>query len=77
MNRRLSLLEASLAQTRHNITAGRRLGRYALQVGDAVWSLLPGAQALGSTRVTDVRHVEQTGYINVHTLQGAALVRRL
>ena len=40
------------------------------QVGDTVWSMLPGAQTLAPTRVTDVRHTVQTGFVNVHTLQG-------
>ena len=40
------------------------------QVGDVVWSMLPGAPALTPTRITDVRHVIRTGYASVHTLQG-------
>ena len=41
-----------------------------LQVGDVVWSVLPGARALTPTRIADVRQVVRTGYANVHTLQG-------
>ena len=32
--------------------------------------MLPGAQTLSTTLVADVRHILQTGYVNVHTLQG-------
>ena len=41
------------------------------QVGDMVWSMLPGAHSLSPTTVADVRRVVRTGYANVHTLQGA------
>ena len=40
------------------------------QVGDTLWGILPGAQTLAPTRVADVRHTPQTGFVNVHTLQG-------
>ena len=40
------------------------------QVGDAVWSMLPGERTLAATHTTDVDHVTQAGYVNVHTLQG-------
>ena len=45
------------------------------QVGDSVWSMLPGAQRLAATHITNVDHVIQAGYINVHTLQGEAVPR--
>ena len=35
-----------------------------------MWSVLPGTSALTATRVTDVRRVVRTGFVNVHTLQG-------
>jgi len=37
-----------------------------------VWSMPPGASALAATRITDVRHVVETGYVTFHTLQGPA-----
>ena len=44
-----------------------------LQVGDQVWSMLPEARTLVPTHVVSVQHVTQTGYVNVHTLQGVAV----
>ncbi len=41
-----------------------------LQVGDAVWSVLPGETALTATRITGVRRIVQPGFVSVHTLQG-------
>ena len=40
------------------------------QVGDVVWSVLPGAPTHTPTRIVDVRYATQIGYANVHTLQG-------
>ena len=40
------------------------------QVGDSVWNMQPGAGSLVPTRVTGVRNAVETGFVNVHTLQG-------
>ena len=35
-----------------------------------MWSMSPGASTLAPTRVTAVRYVVETGYVNFHTLHG-------
>ena len=41
-----------------------------LQVGDTVWSMLPGARTLNPIMITSKHHVKRRGFVNVHTFQG-------
>ena len=42
------------------------------QVGDTVWSMLPGARQLAPTLVTSKRSLRTRGAVNIHTFQGEA-----
>ena len=43
----------------------------ALQANDMVWAAQPGAPTLTPTRLSDVRRIDNVGFVSVHTLQGS------
>ena len=40
------------------------------QVGDVIWSMLPGARTLSHTPITGKHTVVEPGYVNIRTVTG-------